>query len=98
MPDEQQTMNPHERRYKRTLRWILALFASWIGMMALVMLLPHGIQNSESAFIVFGAVFLMLFIGIFIVSVINMVAYMRWTGKYPYYFVVRWLRRGTRTR
>jgi hypothetical protein len=74
------------------------LFASWIGMMALVMLLPHRIQNSESAFVVFGAVFLTLFVAMFIVSVVNMVAYMRWTGKYPCYFVVKWLRRVNRTR
>jgi len=86
-------MNPHETRYKRSRRWVIALFVSWIGMMGLVLLLPRSVQNSESAFIVVRAVFVALFIALFVLSVINMVAYMCWTGKYPYYWVVKRLRR-----
>jgi membrane protein YdbS with pleckstrin-like domain len=97
MPPEQPTMNPHERRYKRSRRWVVVLFTLWIGTMGLVLLLPRRVQNSESAYVVFAAVVLALFAAMFVVSVINIVAYMRWTGKYPYYFVVKWLRRRSRT-
>jgi hypothetical protein len=50
--------------------------------MGVVLILPRRIQNSESAFVVFGSVFVAIFIALFVVSIINVVAYMRWTRNF----------------
>jgi hypothetical protein len=37
--------------------------------------------------ILFDGVVPLLFLAVVVVSVVRLVAYMRWTGKYPYYFL-----------
>ena len=88
-----QSMNRHENRYKRSRNLLLVACAFWIGMLALLVLLPRRVQNSEVTFVLFAVVAIALFVAIGILSVVNMVAYIRWTGKYPYYFLAKWLRR-----
>ena len=87
----QMIMNPHELRFRRTGRTLLILIGLWVGAMAIVWaiaeLAPHS--KSEAAYVVFAFLFSGLFVAIFIVNVLRMIAYMRWTGKYPYYFLFK---------
>jgi hypothetical protein len=54
---------------------------------ALEELAPHS--KSDVAYIIFALLVSTLFVAIFIISVLRMIAYIRWTGKYPYYFLLR---------
>jgi len=87
----QMIMNPHELRFRRTGRTLWILIGLWVGAMAVVWavaeLAPHS--KSEVAYVIFALLFSVLFVAIFIVSVLRMIAYMRWTGKYPYYFLFK---------
>jgi hypothetical protein len=69
----------------------LILIGLWVGAMAIVWaiaeLAPHS--KSEAAYVIFAFLFSGLFVAIFIVNVLRMIAYMRWTGKYPYYFLFK---------
>ena len=90
-------LNNHELRYKRGTRWLIALLIMWIGAMLLFAsldrLLPQSYSKSEITGWLFSAVVSTLFAAIFAVSVINYVSYVRWTGKYPYYFLFKRSRR-----
>ena len=57
----------------------------------LAKLFPGG--KSNIAYVSFALVFSALFVAIFIVGTLRMIAHIRWTGKYPYYFLFK---RGTR--
>lgn len=52
----------------------------WYATIAVSMRHPH---------VIFALLFSVLFVAIFIVSVLRMIAYMRWTGKYPCYFLFK---------
>jgi hypothetical protein len=84
-------MNPHELRFRRTGRTLYILIGLWVGAMAVVWALaelaPHS--KSDAAYMIFALLFSTLFVAIFIVSVLRMIAYIRWTGKYPYYFLFK---------
>ena len=84
-------MNPHELRFRRTGRILYILIGLWVGLMAIAWavggLAPHS--KSEAGYVIFALLFSALFVAIFIVSVVRMVAYMRWTGRYPYYFLFK---------
>jgi len=84
-------MNPHELRFRRTGRMLAILLGLWVGAMAVVAALakfaPGG--KSDVAYAMSLLVFSSLFVAIFIVSVLRMVAYIRWTGRYPYYFLFK---------
>jgi len=84
-------MNPHELRFRRTGRTLYVLIGLWIGAMAVVWALaelaPHS--KSEAGYVIFALLFSTLFVAIFIVSVLRINAYIRWTGKYPYYFLFK---------
>jgi hypothetical protein len=54
---------------------------------AIAELAPHS--KSDVAYVIFALLFSTLFVAIFIVSVLTMIAYIRWTGKYPYYFLFK---------
>jgi hypothetical protein len=83
------SMNPHELRFRRTGRTLLILMGLWVGAMvvegAIAEIAPHS--ESEASYVIFALLFSVLFVAIFIVSVLRMIAYMHWTGKYPYYFL-----------
>lgn len=86
-------LNNHELRYKRSTRWLIALGVTWIGAMLLFALLdrllPKSYSKSETTSLLFAVVVSTLFAVIFVVSVITYVSYVRWTGKYPYYFLFK---------
>jgi hypothetical protein len=84
-------MNPHELRFRRTGRTLWILLGLWVGAMALATALARlaPVGKSDVAYVIFLLVFSSLFVAIFIVSVLRMVAYIRWTGKYPYYFLFK---------
>jgi len=87
----QMIMNPRELRFRRRGRTLWILIGLWVGAIAVVWavaeLAPHS--KSEVAYVIFALLFSVLFVAIFIVSVLRMIAYMRWTGKYPYYFLFK---------
>jgi len=67
------------------------LLGLWVGAMAVVAVVGKWAPRSvgDVAYVIFALVFSTLFVAIFIVSVLRMVAYVRWTGKYPYYFLFK---------
>jgi hypothetical protein len=88
IPDEKRPyanseMNRYENTYRRTGRWLVGLFLLWFAA-----LVCFAVLQPESAD--YGSYALgILFVAIFVVSVVRIVAYIRWTGKYPFYFLFR---------
>jgi hypothetical protein len=82
-----QKMNRHEHLYRRARSGLLILFGVWVGAMLVVLALPVRVRNSNGAFIVFGSLFAAIFVIAIVLSAVTMVSYIRWTGKYPYYFL-----------
>jgi hypothetical protein len=85
IPDEKKTpaeINRHESTYRRSGRWLVALLLLWLAAMV-------GVAVLCPAYAVYICVFGILFVSIVALSLIRMVAYIRWTGKYPYYFLFR---------
>ncbi len=88
-----QHVNAHKYRYKRTRKLLLVACVVWIAMLVGAALLPRGYHVSDLTAAICIVFVVSLFLAIAVLSVFNVVAYMRWTGKYPCYFVVNWLRR-----
>jgi len=57
--------------------------------MVLCALLPQAVWRSELASPMFAVVVSGLFAAIAVLSTVNFVAYIRWTGKYPFYFLFK---------
>ena len=85
------TMNPHELRFRRTGRILWMLLGLWVGAMAVAAAVGKWAPRSvgDVAYVIFALVVSALFVAIFIVGVLRIVAYIRWTGKYPYYFLFK---------
>jgi hypothetical protein len=62
--------------------------------MVVCALLPQAVSKSKLASPIFAVVVSALFAAIAVLSTVNYVAYIRWTGKYPFYFLFN--RSGTR--
>jgi len=85
-------MKRHERRFRQTGKRLLLLLAIWVGLIVLAGVLPNKLWMSRAGnvlVIAFFAVMAVVFLMIAVVGVLRMIAYMRWTGKYPYYFLFR---------
>jgi hypothetical protein len=79
-------MNRHERLYRKTGRALLVLLGLWVVAMLLVVVTPAKLWKARlPSLILFDGVVPLLFLAVVVVSVVRLVAYMRWTGKYPYY-------------
>jgi membrane protein YdbS with pleckstrin-like domain len=85
------TMNPHELRFRRTGRILWTLLGLWVGAMTVAAAVGKWAPRSvgDVAYVIFALVVSALFVAMFIVGVMRMVAYFRWTGKYPYYFLFK---------
>ena len=81
-------MNRHERIYGKT-GWVLfVLLGLWVAGILLVVVTPAKLwKTGFPALILFDGVVPLLFVALVVVSAVRLVAYMRWTGKYPYYFL-----------
>jgi hypothetical protein len=85
---EIEQMNRHEHFYRRTGRALYVLLGLWITAMLLVLVIPSKLwKTGLPSLILFDGIFPVLFVAIVVLSVLRMVAYIRWTGKYPYYFL-----------
>ena len=82
-------MNHHELQFKRGTRWLLILLGVWIGLIVLCGLLPQSVWKSQVAAPIFGVVVTVSFVAIAALSAVNFVAYVRWTGRYPFYFLFK---------
>ena len=82
-------MNRHEKIFRRTRRALNILFVIWVLCIVGVYFAPSGIQDSDWRYITGVTVVVSIFAGIFVLGIVRIVAYMRWTGKYPYYFLSR---------
>ena len=84
-------MNRYERRFRQTGKQLLLLLAIWVGLIVFAAVLPNNLWMSPRNVlaIVFFAGAALVFLMIAVVSVLRMIAYIRWTGKYPYYFLFR---------
>ena len=83
-------MNRHEHLYRRTSRPLFILLGLWLAAMLLVMVTPASFwKGGILPLILFDALVPLLFAAVVVVSVVRLVAYIRWTGKYPYYFLFR---------
>jgi|SRR5580692_4411451 hypothetical protein len=86
--DESQSMNRHERLYRRTGKALLAGFGLWILAMGSVMFAPSGIQDTDPRYIAGACIVMLLFAAMFVLGVIQIVAYIRWKRpeKYSFFF------------
>ena len=82
-------MNPHEHTYRRSGRWLLVTGLLWIAVLVCFAIFPPKGENYERESSLYACLFVTLFVALVVVSVIRIVAYIRWTGKYPYYFLFR---------
>ena len=86
MTSEAQNSDRYQLEFKRTGRLLIVLFFGGIPLVWLVGYSLGSLLRSGLPLALSGA---LLMVAIVIVSVQRLVAYCRWTGKYPYY----WLRR-----
>ncbi len=82
-------MNRHETLYRTSVRWLIAFVVLWASLMAFALVIPRAWQSETLTFILFTLIGGVLFVSAIILLVVNLVAYVRWTGKYPYYFLFR---------
>jgi hypothetical protein len=81
-------MNQDERLYRKSGQALLVLLGLWIATMLLAVATPAKLwETGLPSLIVFDAVVPLLALAFVVVSVVRLVAYIRWTGKYPYYFL-----------
>jgi hypothetical protein len=81
-------MNRHEHLYRKTGRALLVLLGLWLAAILLVVATPSRLwKTGLPSLILFDGVAPLLFLAVLVVSVVRLVAYIRWTGKYPYYFL-----------
>ncbi len=81
-------MNPHERLYRQTGRALFVLVGLWAAAMLLVVVTPAKLWKAGlPSLVLFDGVVPLLLLAMVVASVVRLVAYMRWTGKYPYYFL-----------
>jgi hypothetical protein len=86
-------MNRHENTYRRSGRWVVVTFLLWVACMVVFAVHPPKGENYQSSSTIYACVFGIVLVAMMVVSVVRMVAYFRWTGKYPYYFLFRKSRR-----
>ena len=81
-------MNRDEYRYRWTGQALIILLGLWVTAMLLALVLPAALwKNAAASIVVFGGIFPILFLTAMVLGIMRMVAYIRWTGKYPYYFL-----------
>jgi Ca2+/Na+ antiporter len=80
-------MNRPASLYHNTGRGLITLVVLWIVAMVLAALAPAKLRNSDGAFVAFVIVVVALFAAAIVLGVVRIVSYIRWTGKYPYYFL-----------
>ena len=81
-------MNRHEHLYRWTGWALIAVLALWITAMLLALALPARLwKTGQASLIFFQVLFPILFVAAVVLGVTRMVSYIRWTGKYPYYFL-----------
>jgi hypothetical protein len=81
-------MNRQEHLYRKTGRVLLVLLGLWLAAILLVVATPSRLwKTGLPSLILFDGVAPLLFLAVLVVSVVRLVAYIRWTGKYPYYFL-----------
>ncbi len=78
-------MNPHEYQYQRTGRVLAILFILFLPVVGLVGFGLGRLLGASWPLFVSAGVWMGVMI---VVSVLRFVAYYRWTGKYPFF----WLR------
>ncbi len=81
-------MNCDEHLYRWTGKALLILLGIWVAGMLGLLALSMWLRPTSKVFpAAFEVVFSALFAAIFVLSVIRIDSYIRWTGKYPYYFL-----------
>ena len=81
-----QMTNQHEAQFHRLGRILLLLFFGGVPLVCVIGYLSARAFDWGAPLLLGGAC---LMLAIVVVSVLRLIAYQRWTGKYPYY----WLRR-----
>jgi hypothetical protein len=80
-------MNRHEHRYRWTGWALIVVSGLWIGTILLALALPARLgRTGLMSAIFFECIFPILFVLGVVLGVMRMVSYVRWTGRYPYYF------------
>ena len=81
-------MNRYEHRYRWTGRALIVLSALWVAIMLLALALPAAVWKVRATSrIFFTAILPLLLAAAIFLGAMRMIAYIRWTGKYPYYFL-----------
>jgi hypothetical protein len=79
----------HEQTYRRATKLILICFGLWILDMVWLFFWPPGINEKSFLYIAWLIITLSIFGAVAVLSIVSMIAYVRWTGKTPYYFFFR---------
>ena len=83
-------MNRHEYLYRVTGRALVVLLGLWVAVMLLALALPKELWRSgPTSLVFFDGVFPLMFVAMTALSVLRIISYVRWTGKYPVLFPVR---------
>jgi hypothetical protein len=81
-------MDHNEHLYRRAGVGLIVLIGLWVGAMLLALVLPAKLwKTGLPSLILFEGIVPVLFVAIIALSVLRMFAYIRWTGKYPYYWL-----------
>lgn len=82
-------MNRNEHIYRKTGRALILVVCAWLGTMLLALITPTQLWRlwGKGIFIFFSGMVLLLLVLIIALSIVRIVSYIRWTGKYPYYFL-----------
>ncbi len=82
-------MNRHEARYRSTGRALVVLLVVWVALMGIAYVALQRLPSPGLAFVVFVVIVPALFVAALVLGVVRIVSYIRWTEKYPYYFLFR---------
>ena len=80
-------MSRHEKRFRSANRVLFVLIGLWIPSIVDIGFPTPGIRDSDWRFLAWATLVSLLLVSMFTLSIVSIVAYMRWTGKYPYYFL-----------
>lgn len=86
---EREIRNKHEERYRSSGRALVVCFILWIASMVFFASFRTSAEYADSNIRLLNVVFVPLFVATVLLSIVRIVSYMRWTGKYPFYFLFR---------
>ncbi len=79
----------HEKRFRAANKALLVLAGMWLCTVLPFGFAPPGIGDTDWRYLAWLVLVASLILCTVTLSFVSIVAYIRWTGKYPYYFLFR---------